>query len=303
LPAFGSTEYWVLRAKDKISDPAFVYYLAKSDLLRKSAEKSMVGASGRQRAQIESIQNVDVGDTTLENQQKIAKILSTYDDLIENNSKRIENLESIVNLLYNRYFEIPEATDWEEKPIKEFGRVVTGKTPRKAEPKNYTESGTMFIKTPDMHNDLFVLDTAEKLSVLGVASQKNKTLPAGSICISCIGTVGVVGIMTKPSQTNQQINTIVLNDDVYQEYLVMKLKASREILENLGSNGATMTNVNKTKLEELLVTKPPRYVVLDFHNSVKPMYDLILILQQKTMNLAKVRDILLPRLMSREIEV
>lgn len=302
-PAFGSTEYWVLRAKEGVSDPSYVYYLAKSDLLRRPAEKSMVGASGRQRAQIESIQDIDVSDIDITDQQRVASILTAYDDLIENNSKRIEKLESIARLLYHQYFEVPEASDWEQKPIKDFGEVVTGKTPSKTKSENYSESGTMFIKTPDMHGNLFVLDTAEKLSVIGVNTQKNKTLPAGSICISCIGTVGVVSIMTAPSQTNQQINTIVLNDDRYREYIFMKLQASKQILENLGSNGATMTNVNKTKLEEMKIARPPHDKVLEFHKIAKPYYGLILVLQRRNQKLLQSRDLLLPRLMSGEIEL
>ncbi len=107
-PAFGSTEYWVLRAKDKISDPAYVYYLAKSDLLRKPAEKSMVGASGRQRAQIESIQDIDIVDISMDDQRKIANVLSSYDNLIENNSKRIEKFEAMARLLYGHYIEVHE---------------------------------------------------------------------------------------------------------------------------------------------------------------------------------------------------
>jgi type I restriction enzyme S subunit len=101
-PAFGSTEYWVFRAKAGKSDPGFVYYLAKSDLLRKPAEKSMVGASGRQRAQIEAVQDLDVGNVSLDVQQQISRALGAYDNLIENNSKRIEKLEAMARLHYKK---------------------------------------------------------------------------------------------------------------------------------------------------------------------------------------------------------
>jgi len=82
---FGSTEFFVFRAKENISDPDFIYYLAKTDLVRQPAIKSMVGASGRQRADKGVVEQIKVPNIPLPTQRKIASILSGYDDLIENN--------------------------------------------------------------------------------------------------------------------------------------------------------------------------------------------------------------------------
>ena len=102
--AFGSTEYWVFRARPKISDPAFIFYLSSSDILRKPAEKSMAGASGRQRADIAAVKNIKVPAPVLVIQQRIASILSAYDDLIENNIRRIAVLEEMTRRLYEEWF-------------------------------------------------------------------------------------------------------------------------------------------------------------------------------------------------------
>ena len=104
LAAFGSTEFFVFRARHGISDPGFVYYLAKSEIIRKPAEKSMSGASGRQRAALESIIDIDVPCPPLSTQRKIAAILSAYDDLIENNLRRIKILEKMAQNLYREWF-------------------------------------------------------------------------------------------------------------------------------------------------------------------------------------------------------
>lgn len=128
-PAFGSTEYWIFRAKEGISDPSFVYYLALSDLIRKPAEKSMVGASGRQRAQIEAVQNLDVGDIPLSLQQKISGVLGAYDDLIENNSKRIEKLEAMARLIYrNELVKIVKYANLGAKVTIKKGKSITRAT-------------------------------------------------------------------------------------------------------------------------------------------------------------------------------
>lgn len=102
--AFGSTEFFVFRAYPHITDPGYVYYLARSDLIRKPAEKSMSGASGRQRADLNSIKNVEVPAPTLYIQRKITAILSAYDNLIENNLRRIRILEEMAQALYREWF-------------------------------------------------------------------------------------------------------------------------------------------------------------------------------------------------------
>jgi type I restriction enzyme S subunit len=80
---FGSTEFFVFRGKDGTSDSAYVYYLSISSILREPAEKSMSGASGRQRADIASIKDLNVPSPSLGIQKKIASILTAYDDLFD----------------------------------------------------------------------------------------------------------------------------------------------------------------------------------------------------------------------------
>lgn len=101
---FGSTEFFVFRARSGVSDSGFIYYLATSDLIKKPAEKSMSGASGRQRADLKSIVDLEVPAPPLPTQRKIATILSTYDDLIENNRRRIMIIEEMAQNLYREWF-------------------------------------------------------------------------------------------------------------------------------------------------------------------------------------------------------
>lgn len=83
---FGSTEYWVFRSRKEVSDPAYIFYLSISKIIRGPAEKSMSGASGRQRADIAAIEDLEVPAPDIRTQRRIASILSAYDDLIENNT-------------------------------------------------------------------------------------------------------------------------------------------------------------------------------------------------------------------------
>lgn len=160
-----------------------------------------------------------------------------------------------------------------------------------------------FVKTPDMHGTMFILETNDCLSSAGAESQANKTLPAGSICVSCIGTIGVVSITTEDCQTNQQINSVILADSASREFLFFRLQDAKQMLENLGANGATMGNVNKGKFEAMEIVCPPDDILARYHRLVAPMFAEILSLLHQIKNLRHTRELLLPRLLSGQIDV
>ena len=103
--AYGSTEYIVMRGKDGVSDNLFVYYLTHSPLFKATAIKSMVGSSGRQRAQVEVLQNLMISvPDTINEQIHLASILSSLDSKIENNRKICANLEAQAQALFKHWF-------------------------------------------------------------------------------------------------------------------------------------------------------------------------------------------------------
>lgn len=312
---FGSTEFFVLRAKEGLSNDDYVYYLAQSQYVRNLSVNSMTGASGRQRADAKFIGKIKWEFPDMPTQEKIASILSSYDNLIENNNKRIKLLEQMAENLYKEWFVrfrfpgyenaefengIPKG--WDIKRLLEYGRIETGKTPSTEKTENYG-GDIMFIKTPDMHDNMFVIQTEEKLSEQGHRTQPKKLLPANSISVSCIGTGGVVAINAEPAHTNQQINSIILNDINELEWLYHTCKSLKKTIEMFGATGATMTNLSKGKFEKLKVIDPGIDLILAYHRKTKVMFDEIKSLMYKNQNLAKQRDLLLPRLMSGKLEV
>lgn len=103
-PCFGSTEFFVFRSKPNVSDSTYVFYLAQSRIIRDSAEKSITGATGRQRVILSSVEDIRVPAFPLPTQRKIADILSTYDELIEINQQRIALLERTGREIYREWF-------------------------------------------------------------------------------------------------------------------------------------------------------------------------------------------------------
>ena len=248
-------------------------------------------------------------------QQSIVDILFGYDSLIEANNCRIELLEQAAQELYkewfvrfrfpgyeNAKFEDGFPKDWTIKRLADYGRVETGKTPSTDVLENYGGE-MMFVKTPDMHGNIFIIQTEDKLSERGHNTQPKKLLPVNSIMVSCIGTAGVVSINAEPAHTNQQINSIILNNPNELEWLYHTCKSLKDTIELFGATGATMTNLSKGKFEKLKVVDPREDLILEYHNKVHPLFNEIKSLMYQNQNLAAQRDILLPRLMSGKLEV
>ncbi|NWF36661.1 restriction endonuclease subunit S [Mariprofundus sp. KV] len=310
----------IIRARPnrQVAEPRFLFYLFSSPLGR------AIIASIATRTAVSGIRGSDLMGVglplpPLTTQRRIAGILSAYDELIENNQRRIRILEEMARSLCREWFvhfrypgheEVPLVDSplgpipqgWEVKQVKDFGKVITGKTPSKSNPAFYGEDN-QFVKTPDMHGNMFILDTVDRLSDAGALSQTNKTLPVGSICVSCIGTIGVVSLTTEECQTNQQINSVALNSSEHREYLYFCLQGSKQRLENLGSNGATMGNVNKGKFEAMEIISPPSDLLINYHRLVVPIFSEILRASRLSGNLRQARDLLLPKLLSGQISV
>ena len=259
--------------------------------------------------------NAKVTVPDLPTQKRIADVLSAYDELIENNNKRIALLEKAAQELYKEWFVrfrfpghektkhingLPEG--WEVKRIYDYGTVETGKTPSTEVPENYG-TDIMFIKTPDMHGNMFVIQTSEYLSERGHKTQPKKLLPANSIMVSCIGTGDDVSINAEPAHTNQQINSIILDDTTQLEWLYFACKSLKSTIGLFGATGATMTNLSKGKFEKLKVIDPGSELILEYHNKTKNIFKNIKLLMKANKNLIKQRDLLLPRLMSGKLEV
>ena len=247
--------------------------------------------------------------------KKVTSILSTYDTLIENNTKRIRLLEKMAENLYKEWFvrfrfpghekvemENGLPKGWKIKRIKDYGKIETGKTPSMQNP-DYYGGDYLFIKTPDMHERIFVSSTEDTLSDLGNKSQRRKLLPPYSIMVSCIGTGGVVAINAKAGHTNQQINSIILENGENLEWLYFTCKSLKSTIELFGATGATMTNLSKGKFEKLKVLEPTEDLRMKFHNKVGALFKIILNMDNQNTLLARQRDLLLPRLMSGKLEV
>ncbi|BDM64268.1 hypothetical protein NFHSH190041_17200 [Shewanella sp. NFH-SH190041] len=197
---------------------------------------------------------------------------------------------------------IPEG--WDIKTIKDFGKVITGKTPPKKVEDAYSEQGVPFVTPSDIDSDVFVNETKRFLSESGVETVKKNLLPEDSICVTCIGSqMGKAVISPSLAISNQQINSVVVAKEYERNILFVNLRRRHEEIFLVGSSGSTMPIINKSMFEKLAVLTPSEALIQSFDKAVSALLNKIHQNAQENQTLSSLRDTLLPKLLSGEIEL
>lgn len=305
-PGFGSTEFFILRAKKKKTIADYVYYLSQTHYVRQLAVNSMTGASGRQRADSKFIGNIKWDFPEIETQNKVADILSTYDNLIENNNKRIKLLEQMAENLYKEWFvrfrfpgyEEVEFEDgipkgWKIKRLSDIADIIMGQSP-KSENYNTNCEGLPFHQGVGSYGDFYLIDDI-------YSTKGNRIAEANSIIFSVRAPVGRINIT---------LNKIILGRGVasinsikgYNAFLLWMLKNLFQ-KEDIIGNGSIFTSVTKKELFDFKILVPYEDLIQKFDIIASELKTEIRKLSLINNNLTKQRDMLLPRLMSGKLEV
>ena len=247
-------------------------------------------------------------------QQKIASILSAYDNLIQNYKKQIEALQTAASELYKEWFVrfrfpgyqttnfengIPEG--WNYKRIFELYNTTSGGTPARTN-SSYYENGTIpWVKTGELL-DTLITDTEEYITEEGLKNSSAKIIEPGSLLCSMYAGVGKLGINVIPMTCSQATCVFTPKSNISIWYLFFWLMRNKEYLESI-SFGAAQQNISQDIIKKITVLFPSESVTLSFDEKIKPIYKKIQNLMQQISNLTQQRDLLLPRLMSGKLEV
>lgn len=306
----------------------FAYYLFMTQTIRQQISRSASGTKVKHTSP-EKIYEVQVYIPKIQTQRNIAKILTTLDQKIQTNNQINQELEAMAKTLYDYWFVQFDFPDQNGKPYKSSGgkmvyhpelkseipegwvvetlsdfesKIITGKTPSKANSDNF--GGEIpFITIGDIRGNTFIYSTSESLTDLGASVQQNKYLPEGSLCVSCIATVGEIGFTTEWSHTNQQINSIVFEDETNRYYLYFALKNYFENANASAKTGNTFANMNKEDFSGIRIILPSKEIKKNFHEISEPYFTQIKCLQGQNQELTQLRDWLLPMLMNGQVKV
>lgn len=293
--------------------PEYARYLFRDISFRREVYQLATGDIRFNISQ-ESLANIEIEIPDLPTQRQIAQILSSLDDKIELNLQMNQTLEALAQAIFKEWFvnfNFPgfdgELVDglpkgWNRCLIKDFGKIVCGKTPSKAV-KEYFGGEYMFIKIPDMHNSVFIIETTDSLTEEGLNSQSNKTIPPFSICVSSIATVGLVCINPEPCQTNQQINSIVPKNKDSRYFLYFLTTSMKDTFLATASGGTATLNMNTSQFSNIGAFMPGEDILKEFDVIVSPIMEKILENEYNIKSLTQTRDTLLPKLMSGQLEI
>lgn len=301
---FGSTEYIVFRAKAGLTIPDFVYYLVCSSFVRNPAIKSMVGSSGRQRVQTAVVENLEIDFPSLFEQVKIASILKSIDDKIAINNKLNNNLEQQVLTIYRHNF---VDTSNELRQIcraDEYFDISIGKTPPRKEPQWFSTNSEdiTWVSISDMGTcGLYISNSSEKLTKQAINRHNVKVVPDNTVLLSFKLTVGRVAITDGEVTTNEAIAHFKTDKKEINEYLYCYLKYFN--YQTMGSTSSIATAVNSKIIKGMPFIVPIDTELKEFHNFTAPIFAKIKSNQLERDNLTALRDALLPKLMSGELDI
>lgn len=317
-----------VRADKNKVNPRYLSYYFKQNSFKKMMMNLAVGAT-MPSLNTKIMNSIELDLLPRENQDKIANILSAIDDKIQINNQINQELEAMAKTLYDYWFVQFDFPDQNGNPYKSSGgkmvynpelkreipegwgvvtlgdfesKIITGKTPSRANSDNF--GGEIpFITIGDIRGNTFIYSTSESLTDLGASVQQNKYLPEGSLCVSCIATVGEIGFTTEWSHTNQQINSIVFEDETNRYYLYFALKNYFENANASAKTGNTFANMNKEDFSGIRIILPNKEIKNNFHEISEPYFAQIKCLQGQNQELTQLRDWLLPMLMNGQVKV
>lgn len=301
---FGSTEYIVFRAKENVTVPDFVYYLIRSAVVREPAIKSMVGTSGRQRVQTDYVKNIVIHLPPLETQKKIATVLSALDDKIELNNAINKNLEEQAQAIYKKICrraksaplsELIEAVESGSRP--KGGATISGIPSIGAEKIDgfgrYDYSNEKFISAGYFKRLKrgIVFSGDVMLYKDGAYTGKASMALDGFPHETCAVNEHVFLLRTKDNMTQFFLYFTLCNEDVYKK------------IHALACGKAAQPGLNRQELMCVTSFLPDEEVIQKFEAMVSPLMHAIALNALENKKLGELRDVLLPRLMSGEIDV
>ena len=302
-----------LTINDELADYEFVYYSLKNDY---TTLASLANGGAQQNLNAQIIKDYVLQMPSFNDQRRIVSILSSLDRKIELNNNINADLEEMAQAIFKNWFVdfepfkdgkfvdselgmIPEG--WKVGTLGEFCKCLLGGTPSRSK-EEYWNGEVNWINSGEI-NKFRILEASEKITELGLAKSATKLLPKKTTVLAITGaTLGQVSLLEIDTCANQSVIGVLENAEVPYEYIYPFIKDRIEMLIQHQTGGAQQ-HINKDNVESLIFLLPAKNVLEDYISLVRPMYKRIESQCFENLYLSTLRDTLLPRLMSGEMEV
>lgn len=292
-----------IRGKKDVLDNGYLLYLLQSPYGQSLLKAKETGTTVTGIKQSE-FRKIVLRIPDLETQKKIAKVLSALDDKIELNNQINKNLEEQAQALYQQMFETVSYSSRRICKADECFDISIGKTPPRKEPEwfSFNPTDVNWVSISDMGNcGLYISSSSERLTLDAVKQHNIKVVPDNTVLLSFKLTVGRVAITNGEMTTNEAIAHFKTENKDIVEYLYFYLKGFN--FQTMGSTSSIAVAVNSKMIKAMPFVMPDTEKLLQFHSVVGPMFAEIKANQAASNKLKELRDSLLPKLMSGEIDV
>lgn len=290
-------------------DSNYLYYWIVSPQGKAELKKCTIGSS-QSAFTIVLLKDMHIALPPIPTQRRIANILSTYDNLIENNMRRIHILEKMAQTIYQEQFgkvgantkSLPDG--WEVTKIANAFEILGGSTPSTKIPE-YWEGGDINWYSPSdltANKAMFIRSSSKQINQKGLKNSSAKMFPPYCVMMTSRATIGVVSINTTEACTNQGFITCIPNERVSLYQIYFWILENFEKIDNVAS-GATYKEIGRGEFREFDFIVPDKKTKKKFEEIMSPIGKQIEVLLMKNANLRQTRDLLLPRLVSGEVEV
>ena len=300
-----STGFAVIDTDAQMLDADFLYYLLTQAVFVESlhaiAEQS---TSAYPSIKASDIENLEIEIPDLVTQKKIADILCSLDRKITQNTEVNKNLEQQAAAYFHHQFIVNAAPSWKEGTISDLGTVIGGSTPSKSKPEYYTDNGIAWITPKDLSVDKskFISHGADDITELGLRNSSASIMPAGTVLFSSRAPIGYIAIADGEVTTNQGFKSVVPNGNVGTAFVYYFLKNALPTIENMAS-GSTFKEISGSAMRTVPAVIPDDGSLQEFSDFCEPLFQQQRTLEAENRSLAALRDSLLPKLMSGELDV
>lgn len=281
------------------NDAKFIYYFLKTLEWSKFTSASAVPGINRNTVHKETVSLPDI-----ETQRRIASTLSMLDEKIKTNTEINDNLEQQAQSYFQELFVDNASPEWTTGTISDLGTVVGGSTPSKAKPEYYTESGIAWITPKDLsiNKSKFVSHGENDITELGLKNSSAVIMPEGTVLFSSRAPIGYIAIAAGEVTTNQGFKSVVPKPEIGTPFVYFFLKNTLPVIEGMAS-GSTFKEVSGSTMKNVPAVIPDAETLAKFSDFCAAIFAQQRTLEEQNQSLAKLRDSLLPKLMSGEIDV
>lgn len=305
---------WLSNFKEKLNSK-FLYYWIDSSFGTQTLWNRTIG-SAQPALTIDSIKKLSIPVPSKAIQDKISTTLTTFDQIIENNNKRIKLLEKMAENLYKEWFvrfRFPGYGDtefedgmprgWVREKIGLHYNTCSGGTPSRKHEEYYTEGTIPWVKTGEI-KDGIIIHTDECITEAGIKGSSAKLLPQGAVVMAMYGVnIGMLAYLDSEMTCNQACCVFNDKNEINsRHYLFHYLYSIRDYLLLIGF-GAAQQNLSQDLIKKVKIVIPPAELIKEFDKQKEPLYQTIRALMMQNDKLIKQRDALLPRLMSGKLKV